>query len=164
MTMCPCGSRHEFDACCGPYIAGEAFPPTAEALMRSRYSAHCNGMFDYLHSSTHPKARNEVDWDELKKWSESVTWEGLEIVDTDQGGEGDQQGVVTFAASFSCEGTSQEHREHSFFQRDENGHWLYVDGEMEKPEPVRRESPKIGRNEPCPCGSGKKYKKCCGVA
>ena len=31
-----------------------------------------------------------------------------------------------------------------------------------KPEPVRRETPKIGRNDLCPCGSGKKYKNCCG--
>ncbi|MFP4657396.1 MAG: preprotein translocase subunit SecA [Desulfonatronovibrionaceae bacterium] len=31
-----------------------------------------------------------------------------------------------------------------------------------KPETVRRSSPKVGRNDPCPCGSGKKYKKCCG--
>lgn len=31
-----------------------------------------------------------------------------------------------------------------------------------KPQPVRRTGPKVGRNDPCPCGSGKKYKKCCG--
>jgi len=29
---------------------------------------------------------------------------------------------------------------------------------------VQRETPKVGRNDPCPCGSGKKYKKCCGAA
>jgi preprotein translocase subunit SecA len=32
-----------------------------------------------------------------------------------------------------------------------------------KPKPVKRTGKKIGRNDPCPCGSGKKYKKCCGV-
>ncbi len=31
------------------------------------------------------------------------------------------------------------------------------------PQPVRRDEPKVGRNDPCPCGSGKKYKKCCGA-
>ena len=32
----------------------------------------------------------------------------------------------------------------------------------EKVETVRRDSPKVGRNDPCPCGSGRKFKKCCG--
>jgi len=35
-------------------------------------------------------------------------------------------------------------------------------GETIKVETVRREEPKVGRNDPCTCGSGKKYKKCCG--
>ena len=35
--------------------------------------------------------------------------------------------------------------------------------EPEKQKTVRREQPKVGRNEPCPCGSGKKYKKCHGA-
>jgi uncharacterized protein YchJ len=30
--------------------------------------------------------------------------------------------------------------------------------------PIRRSEPKVGRNDPCPCGSGKKYKKCCGAS
>ncbi len=163
MTLCPCGSGRDYEACCAPFIEGKDFPPTAEALMRARYTAHSKGIFEYLNTSTHPRTRAEVDWDELRKWSEAVQWEGLEILSTDKGGEQDQQGVVSFSAAFTYEGVSQEHREHSLFQRDEQGHWLYVDGEMDKPEPVRREGPKIGRNDPCPCGSGKKYKKCCGA-
>jgi len=163
MTQCPCGSAREYDACCGPFIEGRDFPPTAETLMRARYSAHTKGIYDYLQASTHPAARDEVDWSELEKWSSSVNWEGLDIVSTDEGGENDVKGVVSFVARFNYEGMEQEHREHSFFQRDEAGHWVYVDGEMDKPEPFRRETPKTGRNEPCPCGSGKKYKKCCGA-
>jgi preprotein translocase subunit SecA len=34
----------------------------------------------------------------------------------------------------------------------------------QKVETFRREAPKVGRNDPCSCGSGKKYKKCCGKA
>ena len=37
------------------------------------------------------------------------------------------------------------------------------DDEERRKEPVRRKDEKIGRNDPCPCGSGKKYKKCCGA-
>ncbi|MBP1582331.1 MAG: SEC-C domain-containing protein [Victivallales bacterium] len=33
---------------------------------------------------------------------------------------------------------------------------------LRAPKPIVRETPKINRNDPCPCGSGKKYKKCCG--
>jgi preprotein translocase subunit SecA len=35
-------------------------------------------------------------------------------------------------------------------------------GEMQKVQTIVREMPKVGRNDPCPCGSGKKFKKCCG--
>ena len=45
-----------------------------------------------------------------------------------------------------------------------NGRWYFVDGETIGQKPVVREGPRIGRNDPCPCGSGKKYKKCCGKA
>ncbi|WP_084591481.1 SEC-C metal-binding domain-containing protein [Gilvimarinus agarilyticus] len=30
-------------------------------------------------------------------------------------------------------------------------------------EPLMRDTPKVGRNDPCPCGNGKKFKKCCGM-
>ena len=58
-------------------------------------------------------------------------------------------------------GMPQSLREDAFFRR-EDGRWYYVDGNVHGQDPYRRETPKIGRNEPCPCGSGKKYKKCCG--
>ena len=164
MSLCVCGSGQEQDSCCLPFIDGRDFPPTAEALMRARYAAHCLGRFDYLRSSTHPKLRAETDWDDLERWSGSAAWEGLEILGTEQGGKDDAQGVVTFRARFTYQNVPQDHRERSVFERDENGHWVYVDGELDRPEPVRRESPKIGRNDPCSCGSGRKYKKCCGAA
>ena len=51
--------------------------------------------------------------------------------------------------------------EHHFWFRKEGDEWFYVEGNVYAKQPVRRETPKIGRNDPCPCGSGKKYKKCC---
>ena len=37
-----------------------------------------------------------------------------------------------------------------------------IEAEAPKQQPKRNVEPKVGRNDPCPCGSGKKYKKCCG--
>lgn len=163
MTLCSCGSGRPLQECCMPFIDGQACPPTAEALMRARYTAHSQGRYEYLRASTHPDALAGINWEELEKWSSSVSWDGLEILATEGGAEADKQGVVSFLARFTYEGIAQDHRERSLFQRDAQGNWVYVDGELEKQEPVRRDAPKIGRNDPCLCGSGKKYKKCCGA-
>ncbi|SKA64601.1 preprotein translocase subunit SecA [Desulfobaculum bizertense] len=51
------------------------------------------------------------------------------------------------------------------FQHQEEKNVTYAGGgesEAAKKKPMKREEPKVGRNDPCPCGSGKKYKKCCG--
>ena len=85
----------------------------------------------------------------------------MEIVATEKGTEQDDEGLVEFIARYSVNGTDFEHHERSYFQRID-GEWKFIDGELVKPEPIVRESPKVGRNDPCPCGSGKKYKKCCG--
>ncbi len=162
MSTCPCCSGLEFEKCCKNYIDGTEYAPTAEKLMRARYAAHSLGMYDYLQTSSTPQANEEVNWDELKTWSSSVDWVGLEILGTEKGTENDTSGMVHFVAHFTHQGMPQEHREISFFSKDDAGHWLYVDGEMERQEPVRRENPKVGRNDPCTCGSGKKFKKCCG--
>ncbi|MGN1324764.1 MAG: SEC-C metal-binding domain-containing protein, partial [Candidatus Spyradenecus sp.] len=57
--------------------------------------------------------------------------------------------------------TDFEHHERSLFKR-VDGQWKFIDGELVKPKPIVNEQPRPGRNDPCPCGSGKKYKKCCG--
>jgi SEC-C motif-containing protein len=69
--------------------------------------------------------------------------------------------VVEFIATFKEKGVVRHHHERSNFSR-VDGEWFFVDGEPVLPETRVNQSPKIGRNDPCPCGSGKKYKKCCG--
>ena len=155
MSLCPCGSGRPYEECCEPFIEGRQPAPTAEALMRSRYTAHT------LNETVHPTIRDEADHEEMKKWSEAVEWDGLEILSTKEGSEADMTGEVSFEARYSVNGMPQTLREDAFFRRDD-GRWYYVDGNVYGQEPYRRETPKIGRNEPCPCGSGKKYKKCCG--
>lgn len=160
MAFCPCGSEKEYDACCGPVIAS-ASAPTAEALMRARYSAHVQGEFDYLEKSVHSSTRDEVDTAKMRRWSEAVEWKGLDVLSADKGGEKDDTGRVSFVAHYEVNGIAQEMREDAEFVR-ENGEWRYLDGTVHGHTPYRREEPKVGRNDPCPCGSGKKYKKCCG--
>lgn len=158
-NQCPCGSGKEHTQCCTPYISGEKPAPTAEALMRSRYSAYVFKELDYLKQTLAPEAQEGHDDQSVRDWAEKSEWLGLEIHDTWAGQEGDEAGIVEFSATYAIDGEELTHRERSEF-RNEDGKWLYVDGQMVSGPPVRKEK-KVGRNEPCPCGSGKKYKKCC---
>lgn len=159
--LCPCGSGLEFDACCGPILDGARPAPTAEALMRARYTAYARNRIDFLYDSSSDAVRADFDADASRNWAESASWTGMEIVAREQGGENDAEGIVEFIARYEMNGVPYEHHERSFFTR-VGGAWRFTDGVLVKPEPVRRATPKIGRNDPCPCGSGKKYKKCCG--
>jgi SEC-C motif-containing protein len=162
MSSCPCGSGSTFEACCGPILGG-APAPTAEALMRSRYTAYVKHDIAHLERTLSPDQRKDFDAEAAKKWSQSAEWHGLTILKTEQGGPDDKLGAVHFSAKFKMEGEDREHLEIALFGRDE-GRWVYT-GQVDEPgKTVRRETPKIGRNDPCPCGSGKKYKKCCGDA
>ena len=92
-----------------------------------------------------------------------MNWESLDILETTAGGRerGQTPAKSSFCARYSVHGMPQELREDAFFRK-EDGRWFYVDGNVHaRPLPLRREEPKVGRNNPCPCGSGKKYKKCC---
>ncbi len=154
MIACPCGHGSALEYCCKPM-------PTAEALMRSRFTAFALGNLDHIErtnmSVTHDPAYTGAD----SPTSATVEWTRLEIIGIDGGGADDETGMVEFAAHYKRKGMAGIHRERSIFRRD-NGAWLYVDGDLVAAKPLRLT--KIGRNEPCPCGSGKKYKKCCGLA
>jgi SEC-C motif domain protein len=161
MESCPCGSGRAYDNCCGPYIAGKAKPSTAEELMRSRYAAYVKKAVDYIVGTCLIDEEHGIDKDATKRWSEKSSWLGLTILNTDKGGPSDEEGVVEFKASYVLDGLRENHHERAAFVK-RDGVWLYADGEI-IPETVVREGPKVGRNDPCPCGSGKKFKKCCGL-
>ena len=167
-TICPCraGSAEplSYSECCAPLIEGRKASPTAESLMRSRYTAYTLGNIDYLYETLAPEARHDFDRKAAAHWSSQSQWLGLEILSTEAGAEGDAQGYVEFVASFVLEGERLSHRERSLFRFDsEEKRWLFVEEANRKPEPiVKGQQP--GRNDPCPCGSGKKFKKCCGAA
>jgi len=162
MSNCPCGSGLAFDACCGPIIAG-APAATAEALMRSRYSAFVQRAYTHLANSLSAEQRKDFSAEDTKRWAENSEWIGLTIHRTELGGPADTNGLVEFTAQFKTEGQKHEHHEVALFER-EDGRWVYAGTADGRGKTVQRETPKIGRNDPCPCGSGKKYKKCCGAA
>ncbi len=128
--------------------------------MRARYSAFATGAIDFIVASTHSRTRGEVNVQDTTEWSQNSTWHGLQILDEKD--LGNDQAHVSFAAQFTQHGAEQNHREKSLFEREE-GKWRFVTGDELKNPTVRYETPRPGRNEPCPCGSGKKYKKCCGT-
>jgi SEC-C motif-containing protein len=162
MSDCPCGSGRSYETCCEPIIAG-APAATAEALMRSRYSAYVKGGWEHLGRSLSAAQRADYSPDEARRWGEQSEWQGLTVIRTEQGGENDQIGLVEFSARFRSNGEDHEHLECALFAR-EDGRWVYAGQQPMRGQTVHRETPKIGRNDPCPCGSGKKYKKCCGAA
>lgn len=146
---CPCGSGQPLAECCGPFLSGSRLPATALGLMRSRYTAYCLRDAAYLRKTWHPSTRPaRLDFD-----GDDTEWAGLAII-REAGGESDTQGMVEFVASYRQGGGLRRLREASRFVR-EAGEWLYLEGT------IQPES-KPGRNAPCPCGSGKKHKKCCG--
>lgn len=120
---CPCGSGDVFGGCCGPLLRG-APAPTAERLMRSRFTAFALHDVDHLRASWHASTRPaelELDRD--------LVWRRLMIVDRVAGGPFDREGVVEFEAFWREGDVRGSLRERSRFVR-EDGRWLYLDGEI----------------------------------
>jgi SEC-C motif-containing protein len=157
---CPCGSGGTYAACCEPFIEGKAQSPTAEALLRSRYSAFTRKKVDYILATHHSSTRGEVSRESVQAWADRAEWVGLEVLGREAGGPSDDEGVVRFVARYRERGAVVNHAEDARFAREE-GAWRFVTSASP---PARRSAPKVGRNDPCSCGSGKKYKKCCGAA
>ena len=159
--QCPCTSGKSYDECCGPVIAGTRKAPTAEALMRSRYTAFATGAVDWIIDSQIPEGRPFTDRTATEEWSKLSTWKGMQVLQTQQGGPDDEEGLVEFKAFYELGGEDILHHEIASFRK-LDGAWHFVDGVEMKPRPFKRMQPKVGPNDPCPCGSGKKHKKCCG--
>ncbi|EHD21587.1 MULTISPECIES: YchJ family protein [Brenneria] len=151
---CPCGSGLPYRSCCQPYLIHAAQPAAPVTLMRSRYTAYVRRDVDYLIATWHPELQPEKWRSSIVESCQDTRWLGLSILATSVGGTPDE-GYVEFAARYSSAANKQQTRlimrERSRFLRHHN-RWYYMDG-------IHLQT---GRNEHCPCGSGKKYKKCCG--
>ena len=160
---CPCGSDAPFKECCSPIIKGKVLAPTAEVLMRSRYSAYATGAIEHLGNTLDSRGKEAFDTDSARQWAEGAEWKSLEIVSVERGGVDDDDGIVEFIAHYEVDDAPQEHHERAAFKKS-GKLWEFVDGRVIGRDPYRREDVKVGRNDPCSCGSGKKHKKCCGKA
>ncbi|MDD2653364.1 MAG: YchJ family protein [Sulfurimonas sp.] len=142
---CYCGSKKPFSKCCEPFLEDKALPKTPEELMRSRYSAYVVGNGAYIVKTTTKENRYEDDVALIEEYAKSVEWLGLEVVAS-------KEQTVEFRAYYKDgNGIKVQHEKSNFIC--EEGNWLYKDGKIF--------NSKIERNDPCPCQSGKKYKKCC---
>ena len=159
--LCPCGSGKPYAECCEPAIKDTVPAKTAEALMRSRYTAYVKNEIEYLGASLHPDYRQDWDLVATKKWAQESEWLSLKVIDKGQQDENSTVDYVEFITQYKENGVKKSHHEISRFMKIDD-HWFYVDGNMPRPETFKRTEKKVGRNDPCPCGSGKKYKKCCG--
>lgn len=152
---CPCGSQQPFATCCQLILDDPTEAATAEALMRARYTAHVRHQVDFVVDTVHPSTRPLHQAATIQQWMDQTTWEGLTVRQTKAGMPSDSEGWVWFEAAYRQGGRRAVHREYSHFKR-EGQQWYFVEGK-EPPQPQ-----KVARNAPCPCGSGKKYKRCCG--
>lgn len=148
--LCPCGSALEYSLCCQCYLSGNECAAEPSLLMRSRYTAFVKRDADYLVKTWHPSCQAGTFRDDIQNGFGQTEWLGLTVFATEPGRSPDE-GFVSFVARFRENNKNGAIIERSRFLK-ENGQWYYIDGTR----------PLIGRNDLCPCGSGKKFKKCCG--
>ena len=167
MTTCPCCSRKEYQRCCEPLLLGKQLAQTPEQLMRSRYTAFTQRNIDYIFATMTGPALASTSREETQAFVDHVIWTGLEVVNTSQISPLDQKGFVEFSAYYIEDNQAQVLSERSkFIKKSEldgkNEQWFYIGGKHKliSPEQAAKIS-NPGRNEPCFCGSGIKYKKCC---
>jgi SEC-C motif-containing protein len=122
---CPCGSKNTYDTCCGKFHISDEVAPTAEALMRSRYSAFVKHEIDYLKKTLWPANQKHFDEMEYLVRAQNSIWVGLTINGKEDGNEDDKQGTVTFTAVSMLNSVLTKQEEKSLFKK-KNGRWYYV--------------------------------------
>ena len=148
-SLCFCRSGKEYKHCCAPFHLHTAVPEKAEQLMRSRYTAYVLKNIPYIVATTVPSQQTLLETHLLQEWADNTTWLGLEILKTENLTK--TQSAVEFKAIFQGEEEELAHQERSIFVKIEN-RWYFVDPTVSLPT----------MKQPCVCGSGKKFKHCCG--
>lgn len=124
--------------------------------MRSRFTAHVANDSAYLHR-TYAVTASQPFVAEAE--GASIQWTKL-IVHLHEAGKTPDVAFVEFSAFFLDDTGEHAIQERSEFRRS-NGAWLYTRAVRNGPAPFKSAAIKVGRNDPCPCGSGKKFKQCC---
>lgn len=127
-TTCPCGSNSGYTACCKLAHDNIHSVQSAEALMRSRYTAFVLAKGDYLQKSQHSSTRpNKREVSDIVQWAKSVQWATLDVIQCIAGLVNDSEGQVAFKAYYMEQGKPSVIQENSRFVK-ENEHWVYLDG------------------------------------
>lgn len=149
-TLCPCGSQMPYADCCQPYHMLLAYPPTAKALMQSRFSAFYFKNIAYIIATTVPAQQNLLDKSALQTWADGTNWTRLDVISHHKVGKCHAQ--VHFKAYFEGKQGQGVHDELSaFVQMDDR--WYFLDPTV---------AVSLTNKQPCLCGSGQKFKACCG--
>lgn len=149
---CYCHSKLAFANCCEPVITHSS-ATSPEQLMRSRFSAYVSKNYAYILSTYAPEYRQGLSIETLAESAQNTSWLHLELLESAESG---NSGVVEFIATYASDGAFFKMHERSSFVK-QNDVWFYTTGVMkEKSGQVHP-----ARNDTCPCGSGKKFKKCC---
>ncbi len=156
-SPCPCGSGLTFGECCEPVLTQKRPAADAAQLMRSRFTAHALRDHRHLHRTYLETARKP--YVEEKPEGEEPVWTRL-VIHSHEAGARPDLAFVDFSAYYKDGDAERALDEKSEFQKID-GHWFYKRSSRIGPAPVKA-APKVGRNDPCPCGSGKKFKQCCG--
>lgn len=154
---CPCGSGQTFGLCCEPVLTGKKKAANAELLMRARFTAHVAYDFRFLHESYRATADKPYVAEEGEP---TMEWTKLVVHSHEVVADNPDKAYVDFSAYGTEEKVEKVLHEKAEFLRI-NGQWLYNREARLGPAPFKSSAPKVGRNDPCPCGSGKKYKQCC---
>lgn len=156
--LCYCCSKKPYSECCAPKHTGVAIAETAEALMRSRFSAYCINNWVYILKTYAKSQRKALNEQTLEDSAQGTKWLSLSVVTPPskphQGGRTTDQ--VEFKAYYTLQHKPYLMHETSDFIV-EDGEWRYTTGTMHSDSGLL----KTGRNDPCFCGSNKKYKQCC---
>lgn len=149
-----------YSQCCEPLHNGERTAETAEMLMRSRYAAFVLVLPDYIVATTLPAQQALLDKAAIKDWAVTTDWAGLEIVQH-LAKLGKRHAQVEFKAYFNSASGLQAHHELSTFVKardttklkDDQTNWYFLDPTV---------AMNVTQKQPCLCGSGEKFKRCCG--
>ena len=162
MSSCHCGSSEKFKHCCALIHNGTHIAQNAEQLMRARFSAYVTGDMDFLLETYHSSCNAHLERRQIQEATKTA-WVKLDIIDAPATAADAKYAFVEFKAWYMDENKLSCLHERSRFTKEQSGgqlQWRYLDGNY--PE-ASSSTAKVGRNDLCPCNSGKKFKKCCAL-
>lgn len=124
--LCPCDSKKYYDQCCGPFVSGNALPPTAEALMRSRYTAYTQANIRYIQETMRGNAAVGFDPEQALEWAQAAKWKRLKVLNGYPHESDKDRYYVEFTAYYIWDGKPQSFTEVSEFQKIADK-WYYID-------------------------------------